>query len=68
MDEYIYCVEDSQFSFEFRAPLLGKENDYISLFDFDLISKDQIVEVRKVHIIKIDYKAKIINCTGNIGE
>jgi hypothetical protein len=67
MNEYLYCVEDGQFSFEFKAPLLGKEGDKIKLYDFDVKEiSNEVLEFNEITIHKIDRETRIVECTGSI--
>ena len=64
MNMYTYNVEDGQFSFQFDAPLLGKKNDTISIYDNDPITNEP-QEIVKITIHEINHEDKRIECTGN---
>ncbi len=67
MYEYLYHVEDGQFSFDFKAPLLGKEGDRIKLYDFEPKEiSNEILEINEITIDKIDRENNIIDCWGSI--
>ena len=67
MEEYDYHVEDGQFSFDFRAPLLGKEGDKVKLYDFMPNNGiDEIEEMNEITIDKIDRVNLLIECWGSV--
>lgn len=67
MEEYDYHVESGQFSYDFRAPLLGKPNDTIKIYDFDYAEDSaEIIEAREFTITGIDRKNKLVDCIGDI--
>jgi len=67
MEEYDYHVEDGQFSFDFRAPLLGKEGDKLKLYDFMPNNGiDEIEEMNEITIDKIDRENLLVECWGSV--
>ena len=69
MDEFLYHVESGQFSYDFRASLLGKEGDTVKLYDFDYAeNSSKVIEMREFTIDKIDRENKLIDCIGDIFE
>lgn len=69
MEEYDYHVESGQFSYNFRAPLLGKPGDTVKIYDFDFAENSaEIIVTRKFTIDKIDRENKWVECIGDIFE
>jgi hypothetical protein len=68
MSEYLYHVEDGQFSFDFKAPLLGKVGDKIKIYDYFPVddNSDEIVELNEITIGEIDKENAYIECWGSI--
>jgi hypothetical protein len=68
MKHFDYHVEDGQFSFDFKAPLLGHVGDSIKIYDFMTMDDGtrRIDDFNNVKIMEIDFENSLIECSGSI--
>jgi hypothetical protein len=64
-DTYTYHVEDGQFSFEFKAPLLFRRGEKFQIHNYskELRKVDMSTEIK---VVNINFDTKIIDCVGFI--
>ena len=68
MEQYSYHVEDGQFSFDFRAPLLGNIGDKIKIYDSSPVDEEtyEIQETCEIKILEINSETHYVECRGSI--
>jgi hypothetical protein len=62
MKQYHYYINDSQFSFDFEAPLMVKEGEYFTIYDYSIELKE-FFEI-KIKVTEIKHDILVINCIG----
>lgn len=61
---YLYEVEDGQFSYSFEAPLMYKIGDQITLYDYSK-EQNEIILQQTIEVVNINHSSGIVECCGN---